>query len=391
MKLAILFDHFGPYHLARLRAAAQHGETLGVEFTGRSREYAWDLADRSGLRLESLQSGEASSPPLAPAQLRAALAASLTAFAPDVVAVPGWSSHGALSALDWCLRCRVPAVVMSESTAHDEIRRPWKEAIKRRLVGLYASALAGGRAHADYLVQLGMATHKISLGYDAVDNVHFAKSEPQQERAGQGFLASARFIEKKNLPGLLRAYARYREITSTDPSSVPPWSLRLLGDGPLRPLLEKLILDLGLQTSVTMPGFKQYDELPGHYASAGAFIHASTTEQWGLVVNEAMASGLPVLVSNRCGCAPDLVVNGLNGFTFDPSDIEAIAQVMKSMATLPENERKVMGSESRRIISQWGPSRFGSGLHEAAVNAMQAGIRTPSWGDRLLLGALIHR
>jgi 1,2-diacylglycerol 3-alpha-glucosyltransferase len=57
---------------------------------------------------------------------------------------------------------------------------------------------------------------------------------------------------------------------------------------------------------------------------ASAFIQASTTEQWGLVVNEAMASGLPVLVSERCGCAPDLVKNGVNGYTFDPYDIKEI-------------------------------------------------------------------
>ncbi len=67
-----------------------------------------------------------------------------------------------------------------------------------------------------------------------------------------------------------------------------------------------------------LPGFKPYDELPVYYALANAFVHASTSEQWGLVVNEAIATGLPVIVSNRCGCAPELV-NG-NGFTFDPTN-----------------------------------------------------------------------
>ena len=81
-----------------------------------------------------------------------------------------------------------------------------------------------------------------------------------------------------------------------------------------------------------MPGFKQYDELPIYYGLAGAFIHASTTEQWGLVVNEAMAAGLPVIVSERCGCAPDLVENGRNGFTFDPYDVDALTHLMLKMA-----------------------------------------------------------
>jgi glycosyltransferase involved in cell wall biosynthesis len=84
-----------------------------------------------------------------------------------------------------------------------------------------------------------------------------------------------------------------------------PWDLVLLGDGPLKADLCRLIDDLRIRNRVLMPGFKQYEELPAYYALARAFVHASATEQWGLVVNEASASGLPVIVSNRCGCVPE--------------------------------------------------------------------------------------
>ena len=129
------------------------------------------------------------------------------------------------------------------------------------------------------------------------------------------FLASARFIEKKNLSGLLHAYAAYRRATPDD-----PWSLVVLGDGELRPELERLRGELGLDDVVSFPGYRSYQELPAYYGLASCFVHASTTEQWGLVVNEAMAAGLPVLVSNRCGCAANLVQEdgvqeGGNGFT----------------------------------------------------------------------------
>ncbi|MDZ4289009.1 MAG: glycosyltransferase, partial [Prosthecobacter sp.] len=164
-----------------------------------------------------------------------------------------------------------------------------------------------------------------------------------------------------------------------------------LGDGPLRDELNRAITELGLQASVTMPGFKQYDELPLCYATADAFIHASTTEQWGLVVNEAMAAGLPVLVSNRCGCAPDLVVEGRNGFSFDPFDIEAIARGMAAMAALPEDRRQAMGGESRKIIANWGPERFGQGLHDAGALALRAGPQEASIANKLLLKALLCR
>ena len=102
--------------------------------------------------------------------------------------------------------------------------------------------------------------------------------------------------------------------------------------------------------------------MPAYYGLASAFVHASTTEQWGLVVNEAMASGLPVLVSNRCGCAPDLVQEGVNGFTFDPYNVEQLAQLMLKISAFQTFSLSTFGAASRRIIADWGPERFASGL-----------------------------
>src|SRR5207249_5035240 len=157
------------------------------------------------------------------------------------------------------------------------------------------------------------------------------------------FLASARFVEKKNLTSLIRAYAEYRDrlkgIGVTDPGyKGAPWDLVLLGDGPLRETLNAQLSTLNLHSHVHLPGFKQYDELPVYYALANAFVHASTTEQWGLVVNEAIASGLPVIVSERCGCVPELVQG--NGFTFDPMDEHELASLLFRMATLSDDDRR---------------------------------------------------
>ena len=127
---------------------------------------------------------------------------------------------------------------------------------------------------------------------------------------------------------MLEAYALYRARTADD-----HWRLVITGDGKLRPSLMRRIDELGMAGDVLLPGFKQYDELPIYYGLASAFVHASTTEQWGLVVNEAMAAGLPVLVSNRCGCAPDLVQDGVNGFTFDPYDVDRLAELMLKVSS----------------------------------------------------------
>jgi glycosyltransferase involved in cell wall biosynthesis len=335
----------------------------------------------------------------------------LEPFRPEVVVVPGWASRAALAAAHWAQQHSVPTVVMSESTAWDEARKPWKEFIKRQIVASFSAVLVGGRPHADYLAQLGLPQDRIFLGYDAVDNDYFAtkvaavRSQTSTRRpptsdlrplASPYFLASARFIEKKNLPRLLQAYARYRQLASASTLHAPrstlpePWHLVLLGDGPLRPALSSQLHALGLQHSVLLPGFKQYPELPTYYGPASAFIHASTTEQWGLVVNEAMASGLPVLVSNRCGCARDLVREGENGFTFDPFNVEEMAQLMHKISAF-NFPLSAFGDASARIIANWSPARFASGLKQAVACALRVRSVQPTLVQRAILAALLRR
>jgi 1,2-diacylglycerol 3-alpha-glucosyltransferase len=261
--------------------------------------------------------------------------------------------------------------------------------------------LVGGERHCEYLVQLGMPAESVFFGYDVVDTHYYSRwtkkvrEEPglwrgRLELPERYFLASARFIEKKNLPNLLRAFANYRAESNNRNNSgtSAAWDLVVLGDGELRPRLEALRQELGLTTAVHFPGFRQYDELPMYYALAKAFIHASSVEQWGLVVNEAMAANLPVLVSNRCGCAPTLVRDGENGHTFDPHDIGAMTQCMCKMSALPEQSRQLMGRQSGQIISEFGPERFADGLRRAAAVSTATRTKARNAGDMLLLRAL---
>ena len=146
----------------------------------------------------------------------------------------------------------------------------------------------------------------------------------------------------------------------------------------------------GLADNVRMPGFQQYENLPIYYGLADAFIIPSETEQWGLVVNEAMASGLPVLVSNRCGCVPDLVEEGRNGFTFDPFDETDLADLMLRMSD-DGCDRQAMGTASREIIAAWSPERFGRNLIRAANCAMRLRRRGRTAIDTLILKMLIAR
>jgi 1,2-diacylglycerol 3-alpha-glucosyltransferase len=402
MKIAVLFDNFGPYHHARLEAASRQCDLLGIQFAATSNEYAW-RSEQSGKNFRSTTLySEGPSNQCATSRLQQHLRAILNDFRPETVAVPGWSGRLAFAAMIWCIRNCIPVVLMSESTADDERRVRLKEWIKRRVVGMSSTALVGGHRNRDYLVQLGLTPERIFFGYDVVENAHFARHAKEVRESASTwrkrlalpnkyFLASARFVKKKNLPNLLRAFADYQAACRSGDGTAPrpAWELVIVGDGELRPQLEALRKQLGIENTTHLPGFKQYDELPPYYALAEAFIHPSRQEPWGLVVNEAMATQLPVLISNRCGCAPTLVCEGGNGYTFDPDDVASLTQTMLNMARLPHATRHQMGERSGQIIEAFGPKRFADGLCQAAAvpHSSRPRPRTP-WSLVLLYSLL---
>jgi len=395
MKTVVIFDNFGPYHWARLRSAARVCDLLPIQIAGRSAEYAWKNEAADGCKCTTLfQQG--TSRGIQRRDLVLKMNQALDDFRPEVVFIPGWSSKAAFAALRWCVCNHVPAVVMSESTAWDERRVWWKEWVKQKVVGLSSAALVGGRPHKEYMMQLGMPPERIFLGYDAVDNGYFADKTSEiasrkpevrskYELPENYFLASARFIEKKNLQRLIRAYARYRDLAGQSQA----WDLVVLGDGPLKTKLTSQISDLHLRQHVHLPGFKQYDELPVYYGLAKIFIHASTTEQWGLVVNEAMACGLPILVSNRCGCAADLVREGQNGFAFNPTDENELAQLMIKMSDV-SLDLKAMGQKSLQIIADWSPEQFAENVAAAGKCAVACRQATRGYLARGITDLLIR-
>jgi glycosyltransferase involved in cell wall biosynthesis len=408
--IGVVFHHIGPYHHARLNAAADRLSVTGFEWSAKGYD-AWGTAEVPARYNKISLFPEATDRYPGGDERRRAFWSALNQVKPDIMAVNGWNNFGSLAAANCCVDRGVPLVVMSESARGDEPRTWWKESIKRRMMGVYSAALVGGQRHVDYLVELGMPRERIFTGYDVVDGDYFrqtaeeirsqtssagAKATAEREiRKKYGlpqnyFLASARFIEKKNLPTLISAYAEYRDRSQragvTDPGykRTAPWDLVLLGDGPIRKTLNTQLTTLNLHAHVYLPGFKHYDELPIYYALASAFVHASITEQWGLVVNEAIASGLPVIVSERCGCAPELVKD--NGFKFDPANQDELAARLLQMATLSDDERRRLSDASYRIAADFSSDRFGQGLEQAARIAIKPQKRL-GLIDRALLSA----
>lgn len=398
-KIAVLFDNIGPYHVARLKACAGVMDLLAIENRRASAEYLWDpIADVSFPRLTLNEYDSADGGPAAQHSLQSVL----DDFGPSSIAVPGWSSSLAISAIRWASEKKVHVIIMSDSQESDFQRFFWKEVVKKRLLRFCHAALVGGSPHREYITRLGMPTRSVFLGYDVVDNSYFStesakvrsRSEELRGRLGlpkRYFLCSARFIPKKNLTRLLQAFRLFRELRANGESSDDEWQLVILGDGELRPRIAQAIRKLDLGAIVQLPGFRQIEELPIFYALAGAFILPSTIEQWGLVVNEAMASGLPVLVSERCGCSAELVESGRNGFTIDPYDVNQMVDRMLRIASMGAQELTAMGKASQEIIARWSPETFASGLQAAAHVTRAAPARSVSFFDKFLLRLLSNR
>jgi len=367
MKVALLFLNYGPYHLARLAAATREckelgWEVVGIELARLQAEYDWKTSDAERTAPIITVVADKSLESVSYIRLIRGLQRQLAKVNPDVVAIAGYAHPAMLSALIWCRLRGKPAILFSESNEFDAPRNYWRELIKSVIVKGFKAALVGGKASQQYLKKLGMPPDGIFFGYDVVDNDSFDSSKikalpPPIEHPY--FLAVNRFVPKKNLLFLLHAYALYRRRSGSD-----AWRLVLCGDGPLRGEAEELAVELGVEGCVEFPGFLQQPELLPYFAHAGCFILASIEEQWGLVVNEAMAAGLPVLVSERCGCFQDLVMHGGNGYGFDPTDVERLADLMFKVAS-DDAKREKMQKASLERIKQFTPSYFADGLAAA--------------------------
>jgi glycosyltransferase involved in cell wall biosynthesis len=422
MKVAIHFASLGPYHLSRLESAlevlAQKGwGVVSLETAGSDATYGWDQADSKECNFQRKTVFTRGVYGKIPAwELKIRTFQALDEIQPDAIAMAGWGTADARACLAWCKRNGKKAIVMSETRAADGRRVWWREWVKSWLVRKFDGALCGGESHRRYLEVLGMPREKIEFGYNVVDNRFFGGIRNAEfgmrnrESVGLGaagvgavaepyFLASNRFVERKNLGRLLEAYAGYvKSFQGSDfsfqQSRSGVWPLVLLGDGELRKKLEDRCEELGLRTArkfshrgtedtegehlklnsyklktppgvglVIFAGFRQIGELPGFYAGAGAFVHPALEEPWGLVINEAMASGLPVLSSRNVGAAEELVVEGKTGFLFDPMDVGGITHALKMVASMPPEQRIEIGRNARDTVERKVPKRaFGEGL-----------------------------
>lgn len=300
----------------------------------------------------------------------------------DAFLANGWGVKSAWQLVSACRRYRVPCMVRGEANALRP-RAWWKRAVHRALLRRYAACLAIGKANRDYYLQQGVPSGRIFWAPYAVDNDRFGRASAAVacDRGGWRqrwgippealcFLFSGKLSEKKRPMDLLRALDRLHAVApGVGGGGV---SVLLVGDGELRGECERFARARGLP--VHFAGFLNQGEIPAAYAAADCLVLPSDHgETWGLVVNEAMACGLPAIVSDQVGCQADLVEEGRTGFVVPCGDVEALTAAMRRMS-LDRGACRRMGAEARERVATYGYSAVAHGLLQA-LNTVCGGTR----------------
>jgi L-malate glycosyltransferase len=242
-------------------------------------------------------------------------------------------------------------IVMQDSKFDDKQRHLPLEFVKTLLYRPYHAALAAGERSRDYLRFLGFREDRIYLGYDTISVArvqrlsHTAPAPAGVPYGERHFTVIARFIAKKNIALALDAYALY--CAQLAPRRVPR-ALRLCGSGELEPELRRHAAELGLER-VSFLGYVGEETVAQTLGSTLALVLPSIEEQHGLVVNEALAMGVPILLSDNCGARDLLVRSGINGYVFEPDNVQGLAYFM-GLLDRDEAEWERLAHGTRRFL-----------------------------------------
>lgn len=285
-------------------------------------------------------------------------------FKPDVVNLPGYYEPAMNLVLFYCRLKGIKVVISADSTESDNPNVWWREALKRFVVTKAQGFFCYGSKSAEYMYKLGMKPKHILVANNAVDNqrvenvykeaIFDRKSNKQAYHLRKyNFIYVGRLISVKNLDNLLAAY---KPLTDTE------WGLIILGDGSEEEKLKQYVADNQLDGVRFIVGQAWYD-VPKILALGDVFILPSYSEPWGLVVNEAMACGMPVIVSNKCGSAYDVVKEDQNGYTFDPYNVEELTDIFSKFVEEPD---KIIpfGKKSKEIIKRFSPEQVAQEMYD---------------------------
>jgi glycosyltransferase involved in cell wall biosynthesis len=295
-------------------------------------------------------------------------------FKPDVVNISGYYEPAMNLILLYCKLNGIKVVISIDSTESDNPNVGWREKIKSLVVNMANGFFCYGSKSAEYMYKLGISPEKILLKNNAVDNQKVASIYQEAQKSREikkhilglrkyNFIYVGRLIKFKNIDNLLAAY---KNLNASD------WGLIILGNGSEEEKLKHYVAENQLGGVCFVDG-KQWFEVPEYMALADIFILPSFSEPWGLVVNEAMACGMPVLVSEKCGSAPDLVRENENGFKFDPFDVVQMTEKMNEFVIKPEIIEP-FGLKSKQIIQNFSPEKVAEEMWAGFKKVVTKGV-----------------
>jgi len=285
-------------------------------------------------------------------------------FKPDVVNVSGYYEPAMNTVIFYCRLVGIKVIISVDSTEEDKPNLWWKEAIKRFVVNRAQGFFCYGSKAAEYMLKLGAKPKQILLENNAVDNQTvssvyqeaYMNREVEKEKYDlrpYNFIYTGRLMTIKNVDNLLIAFSKLK---------AKEWGLVILGDGAEGEKLRKYVADNQLEGVRFIEGQAWYN-VPKFMALGDVFVLPSYSEPWGLVVNEAMVSGMPVIVSNKCGSSHDLVKNEQNGYIFNPYDTHELTAIMRKFVDEPD-KIKSFGKVSREIIKKYSPEQVAQEMYE---------------------------
>ena len=291
----------------------------------------------------------------------------------DGVFLPAYHCYFYLQAFWAAWRAGIPILYRPTITDLDVDDKPWNQLPRRMLLSvLYrriASFLAIGQNARRHFQQHGVPPDRISSAPHCVDNDLYQSQadywRPQREKTRQELgispeqfvvLFSGKLCARKDPASVIRAAANARFSERL--------AVLFVGDGALRGELVSLASDL-LSGRTAFVGFQNQSVIGKYYAAADCVVLPSLHgETWGLVVNDAMNFSLPVIVSDRVGCAPDLAREGETGFSFPAGSAAALARRLDLMVSSPQ-KTAAMGARARALIAEYSPQAAADGIRRA--------------------------
>lgn len=289
----------------------------------------------------------------------------------DIIVSVGYASFTNHLAFLLCKIYKKPFILCSESTINEpSLLRSVSLPLIKFMVKHSDALIAYGTRAKEYLIHLGAASDRIFTAYNTVDTDFFKRESSQFETKKEKLkeelgiknesivLYVGQLIERKGVKYLLRAYSRLKRENDV--------ACLIVGDGPQRRELADLCTKENIK-DVFFVDYKQLEELPEYYAVSDLFVLPSTQEVWGLVLNEAMACGLPVVTTDKVGASMDLVKDGVNGYVVEAGNVEQLYQAMRKILSSPELKLS-MGNKSQDIVdASFGVEKANQGFTDAIL------------------------